>query len=114
MNADDPHNFTAFHFGASFINLSMLKAALVLALLGRASHKESTNHILKKTSRNHYTIMAHSPPLNIYAIGAMSSVLVVYAWLKSPIKYKWAAENRLSPKADLAWREGAQKWLDNN
>lgn len=57
--------------------------------------------------------MAHSPPLNIYAIGAMSSVLVVYAWLKSPLKYKWAAESRISPKADLAWRNGAQKWLDS-
>lgn len=56
--------------------------------------------------------MAHSPPLNIYAIGAMSSVLIVYAYLKSPLKYK-AADNRISPKADLAWRNGAQKWLDS-
>lgn len=56
--------------------------------------------------------MAHSPPLNIWAIGAMSSVLVVYAYLKSPLKYK-AADARISPKADLAWRNGAQKWLDS-
>lgn len=58
--------------------------------------------------------MAHSPKLNIYAIGAMSSVVIIYGLLKSPLKYKWAAENRLSPKADLAWREGAQQWLDKN
>ncbi|OVF09287.1 hypothetical protein EJF18_80065 [Clavispora lusitaniae] len=56
--------------------------------------------------------MAHSPPLNIYAIGAMSSVLIVYAWIKSPLKYA-AADQKLSPKADLAYRSGAQKWLDN-
>ncbi|RKP29830.1 hypothetical protein METBISCDRAFT_17707 [Metschnikowia bicuspidata] len=58
--------------------------------------------------------MAHTPKINIYAMSAMGSVVLIYAWLKSPIKYKWAAENRISPKADLAWREGAQQWLDKN
>lgn len=57
---------------------------------------------------------AHGPPLNIWAIGAMSSVLIVYVGLKAPLKYKWAKERRLSPKADLAWRNAADKWLVNN
>lgn len=95
---------------------------MVGILDGRArTGKLPTNHILiislTQSScyiTSHYINMAHAPPLNIYAVGAMSSVLVIYAWLKSPIKYKWAAENRISPKADLAWRNSAQKWLDNN
>lgn len=58
--------------------------------------------------------MAHSPPLNYWTYGAMGSVVLIYAWIKSPIKNKWAAENRLSPKADMAWREGAQQWLEKN
>lgn len=58
--------------------------------------------------------MAHAPPLNAWAIGAMASVLVIYAGIKSPIKYQWASENRISPKADLAWRESSQRWLENN
>ncbi|ABN67701.1 predicted protein [Scheffersomyces stipitis CBS 6054] len=55
----------------------------------------------------------HGPSLSIAAIATMGSVLVIYATLKSPLKYQWASENRLSPKADLAWRNAAQKWLDN-
>lgn len=58
--------------------------------------------------------MAHAPALNPYAIVAMASVAVGYLWIKSPQKYKWVAENRISPKADLAWRNSAQKWLENN
>lgn len=54
----------------------------------------------------------HAPRLNGWAIGAMSSVLIIYGLIKSPLKYKWAQEDRLSPKADLAWRNGAQSWLD--
>lgn len=57
--------------------------------------------------------MAHSPKLTIGAIGTMSSVFIIYALIKSPLKYKWASENRISPKADLSWRTASQKWLDN-
>ncbi|KAM9894239.1 hypothetical protein OXX79_008836 [Metschnikowia pulcherrima] len=73
-------------------------------------------HAHLKSSRNssNTQVMAHSPPLNIYAIAAMGTFVATYVWIKSPLKYKRASENRLSPKADLAWREGAQKWLDNN
>jgi len=58
--------------------------------------------------------MAHAPNLSFAAIATMSSVLVIYTAIKSPLKYQWASENRLSPKADLAWRNAAQKWLDNH
>lgn len=54
----------------------------------------------------------HAPSINGWAIGAMSSVLLIYIGLKSPLKYKWISENRISPKADLAWRNAAEKWLD--
>lgn len=64
--------------------------------------------VLPKT----HPIMAHAPLLNIWAIGTMGSVVAIYAYLKSPLKYKHAAKHRLSPKADLAFRDGAQKWLD--
>lgn len=56
----------------------------------------------------------HAPKLNVWAIGAMTSVFVIYAAIKSPLKYKWVQEDRISPKADLAWRNGAQKWLEKN
>lgn len=56
----------------------------------------------------------HAPAINVYAYGAMSSVLIIYALIKSPLKYQWASENRISPKADLAWRNAADKWLENN
>jgi hypothetical protein len=57
--------------------------------------------------------MGHGPiPLNYGAYIFMGSVLATYVLIKSPLKYKWAAENRVSPKADLAWRSNAQKWLD--
>ncbi|CAH2354426.1 hypothetical protein CLIB1423_16S02410 [[Candida] railenensis] len=55
----------------------------------------------------------HPIPLNAGAYIFMGSVLFSYIALKSPIKYKWAADNRISPKADLAWRNNSQKWLDN-
>ncbi|CAK7896430.1 hypothetical protein CAAN1_17S03026 [[Candida] anglica] len=55
----------------------------------------------------------HSPKLNAGAYIFMGSVLVIYGLIKSPLKYKWASENRVSPKADLAWRTNSQKWLDN-
>lgn len=58
--------------------------------------------------------MAHSPKLSFAAIATMSSVFVIYAVIKSPLKYQWASENRISPKADLAWRTSSQKWLDNH
>lgn len=58
--------------------------------------------------------MGHGPiPLNAGAIIAMGSVLATYVLIKSPLKYQWAAENRVSPKADLAWRNNSQKWLDS-
>lgn len=56
----------------------------------------------------------HGPKLNVWAIGAMSSVLVIYTLIKSPLKYKYMSEDRMSPKADLAWRNASQKWLDKN
>lgn len=55
----------------------------------------------------------HAPGLNAWAIGAMSSVLVIYVAIKSPLKYKWLKEDRISPKADLAWRNASQTWLDS-
>ncbi|CUM63934.1 uncharacterized protein PRCAT00001522001 [Priceomyces carsonii] len=58
--------------------------------------------------------MAHAPKLSFAAIATMSSVLILYMTIKSPLKYKWASENRISPKADLAWRTASQKWLENN
>lgn len=58
--------------------------------------------------------MGHAPKLSFAAIATMSSVAIIYGLIKSPLKYKWASENRLSPKADLSWRNAAQKWLDNN
>ncbi|KAK6460632.1 hypothetical protein DFJ63DRAFT_343633 [Scheffersomyces coipomensis] len=58
-------------------------------------------------------VMAHIKPLSIAAIATMSSVAVIYITIKSPLKYKWLSENRISPKADLAWRNAAQKWLDS-
>lgn len=57
--------------------------------------------------------MEHHVKLNAGAIGAMASVVIIYAWIKSPLKYLWAHENRVSPKADLAWRTASQKWLEN-
>lgn len=56
----------------------------------------------------------HAPKINIWAWGAMSSVLVIYVAIKSPLKYKWAKDDRISPKADLAWRNASQKWLEDN
>lgn len=58
--------------------------------------------------------MAHAPSLSFAAIATMSSVLVIYVTIKSPLKYKWLSENRLSPKADLAFRNSAEKWLEEN
>lgn len=55
----------------------------------------------------------HAPAINAWAYGAMGSVLLIYITLKSPLKYKWASENRISPKADLAWRNAAAKWLED-
>jgi hypothetical protein len=55
--------------------------------------------------------MAHAPNLSFAAIATMSSVLIIYAAIKSPLKYQYASDNRLSPKADLAWRNAADKWL---
>lgn len=55
----------------------------------------------------------HAPKLSLAAIATMGSVLVIYAAIKSPLKYKWASENRVSPKADAAWRNAAQNWLEN-
>ncbi|KAI5951496.1 hypothetical protein KGF54_004570 [Candida jiufengensis] len=52
--------------------------------------------------------------LSAAAIATMSSVLVLYVAIKSPLKYKWAEENRMNPKADLAFREAADKWLEKN
>lgn len=57
--------------------------------------------------------MAHAPPLNAWSIGAMSSVLIIYALLKSPLKYA-AADAKLSPKADAAYRSAAQEWINKN
>ncbi|EGV60441.1 hypothetical protein CANTEDRAFT_116488 [Yamadazyma tenuis ATCC 10573] len=56
----------------------------------------------------------HAPKLNGWAIGAMSSVFVIYTLIKSPLKYRFISEDRMSPKADLAWRNASQKWIDNN
>lgn len=57
--------------------------------------------------------MGHGPiPLNYGAFIFMGSVLTTYLFIKLPLKYKWAAENRTSPKADLAWRQSAEKWLE--
>lgn len=56
----------------------------------------------------------HAPSLNAGAIGAISSVFIIYVLIKSPLKYQWASENRISPKADFAWRQASQKWLDKN
>ncbi|KAK6200071.1 uncharacterized protein RJT21DRAFT_120972, partial [Scheffersomyces amazonensis] len=57
--------------------------------------------------------MAHAPSLSIAAIATMGSVGVIYLLIKSPLKYQYLSENRVSPKADLAWRNAAQKWLDS-
>lgn len=46
--------------------------------------------------------MGHAPKLSFSAIAVMSSVLVIYVGIKSPLKNKWVSENRISPKADLA------------
>lgn len=56
----------------------------------------------------------HAPSLNAGAICAISSVFIIYVSIKSPLKYQWASENRISPKADIAWRQASQKWLDEN
>ncbi|CAK9435535.1 uncharacterized protein LODBEIA_P02620 [Lodderomyces beijingensis] len=56
----------------------------------------------------------HAPPLSFAAIATMSSVVVLYVGLKSPLKYKYLKESRISPKADLAWRDSAEKWLEDN
>lgn len=58
--------------------------------------------------------MAHAPSLSIPAILTMSSVAVLYGLIKSPLKYKWAAESRISPKSDLAFRNSAEKWLEDH
>lgn len=58
--------------------------------------------------------MGHAPKVSVAAAATMGSVLVIYAFLKSPIKYQWASENRVSPKADAAWRNAAQKWLNEH
>ncbi|CAL1186107.1 unnamed protein product [Candida parapsilosis] len=39
---------------------------------------------------------------------------VLYGLIKSPLKYKWASESRISPKADLAFRNSAEKWLEDH
>lgn len=57
--------------------------------------------------------MAHIVKLNAGAIAAMSSVVLLYVAIKSPLKNQYLEQNRLSPKADLAWRNSAQKWLDS-
>lgn len=56
--------------------------------------------------------MAHAPKLSAGAVLAMSSVVVLYVGLKLPLKYAYHKDSRLSPKADLAWRNSAQAWLD--
>ncbi|CAN3364938.1 hypothetical protein DICA3_F14180 [Diutina catenulata] len=56
--------------------------------------------------------MAHAPKLSIAAIGMMASVAVIYVGLKAPFKNAYLSEQRLSPKADLAWRNAAEKWLE--
>ncbi|KAF6054649.1 hypothetical protein FOB58_000571 [Candida parapsilosis] len=58
--------------------------------------------------------MAHAPSLSVPAILTMSSVAVLYGLIKSPLKYKWASESRISPKADLAFRNSAEKWLEDH
>ena len=44
----------------------------------------------------------------------MSSVAVIYVGIKSPLKNKWVSDNRISPKADLAWRNSAEKWVEDH
>lgn len=58
--------------------------------------------------------MAHAPKVSVAAGIMMASVAVIYVGIKSPLKYQWINENRLSPKADLAWRNAATKWLENH
>ncbi|EMG45604.1 hypothetical protein SBY92_004895 [Candida maltosa Xu316] len=58
--------------------------------------------------------MAHAPKLSFAAIAVMSSVVVIYVGVKAPFKYSWISENRISPKSDLAWRNSAAKWLEDN
>ncbi|KAI5964750.1 uncharacterized protein KGF55_001820 [Candida pseudojiufengensis] len=48
------------------------------------------------------------------AIATMSSVVILYVAIKSPLKYKWAEENRMNPKSDLEFRKSAQEWLNKN
>lgn len=57
--------------------------------------------------------MAHAPKLSVAALATMSSVFIIYVGIKSPLKNAYVSENRLSPKADLAWRNSAEKWLEN-
>lgn len=56
----------------------------------------------------------HAPKLSLAAMATMGSVFVIYAVIKSPLKYKWASENRVSPKADAAWRNASEKWLEKH
>lgn len=58
--------------------------------------------------------MADYPKVSIAAYAAISSVAILYLTLKLPLKYKFAKDSRISPKSDLAWRNSAQKWLDNH
>lgn len=58
--------------------------------------------------------MAHAPRLSFAAIAVMSSVAVIYVGIKSPLKNKWVSDNRISPKADLAWRNSAEKWVEDH
>lgn len=58
--------------------------------------------------------MAKPVPLSISALAAMGSVVAIYLFIKSPYKYRFISDSRLSPKTDLAWRNAAEKWLEKN
>ncbi|EGW35187.1 uncharacterized protein SPAPADRAFT_58380 [Spathaspora passalidarum NRRL Y-27907] len=58
--------------------------------------------------------MAHIVPLSFPAMAAMGSVVLIFVAIKSPWRNRYHRVNNVSPKADLAWRNAAQQWLDNN
>ncbi|RLV92674.1 hypothetical protein JA1_002985 [Spathaspora sp. JA1] len=58
--------------------------------------------------------MAKPVPLSFPAMAAMGSVVLLLVVAKSPWRNRFHRINNVSPKADLAWRNAAEQWLENN